>query len=277
MYKQPLILFIFLVFFFNISLCLSGAEPSVQEIKSREFLNNATNPDYEITLILVYEDDSSEKDILQKVIGLSRKIEGFANFYSLKCADFKDFKYCSSTEPKPLVAIYRPPEYKVNPYTGKQMEIMTFSYDFNMLKNATSEQLVNIFIAALPDYSNKFEPDTIAQLQVLKYLNKVMLFTARNEAPPLFKALSARYKNRLIFGVISNKEEQIAKDYNVKQFPQIIVEQSIDHETGQVFSPPKIHYYNGEVKINQIENFIKPYATNHRLSEAEMNRIFHYE
>ena len=67
-----------------------------------------------------------------------------------------------------------------------------------MLNSETSDQLSGAIMSSLPDYSLRFEADSIEQLQLMKYLNKVILFTTKDQSPPILKALSARYKNRIL-------------------------------------------------------------------------------
>ena len=50
----------------------------------------------------------------------------------------------------------------------------------------------------LPDYTSRLEAGSIEQLQIAKFINKVILFTAKPQAPPMFKALAAKYKNKLL-------------------------------------------------------------------------------
>jgi len=74
--------------------------------------------------------------------------------------------------------------------------------------------------------------------------------------------------------MISEKEKEIAKEYKVNSFPQIVVEESIDHKTGEIFNPPRLNYYKGENKILKIKKYIDRFATERRLNESEMIRNF---
>jgi hypothetical protein len=74
--------------------------------------------------------------------------------------------------------------------------------------------------------------------------------------------------------MISEKEKEVVREYKINSFPQIVVEESIDHKTGEIFNPPKLNYYKGNNKILKIKDYINKFATEQRLNESEMIRIF---
>ncbi len=194
-----LFIFIGLTFIFGARGALTGAEgTSVVELKSSELALNATNPEYEVSAVYVYDKEFREKDVHNKFVDLAKKLEGFVLFYSGKCSDLGNFAYCTETDPRPMIVLNRPPEFKVNPYTKKPMETQHMKFNAELLRNATVDQLSNLILSALPDYSMKLDADTVGQLKLMKYFNKVLLFTAKDQSPPILKALSAKYKNRLL-------------------------------------------------------------------------------
>ena len=67
-----------------------------------------------------------------------------------------------------------------------------------MWGNMSAEQMSSTLVNLLPDYSNRLESGSIEQLQIVKFLNKVILFTTKTQAPPMLKVLSARYKNQIL-------------------------------------------------------------------------------
>lgn len=62
------------------------------------------------------------------------------------------------------------------------------------------------------------------------------------------------------------------EEYKIGSVPQIVVEESIDHKTGDIFIPPKLHYYKGEKKVMKIREFVDKFATKERLKDEEMIR-----
>ncbi len=68
----------------------------------------------------------------------------------------------------------------------------------DMTRNMTLEQMSSLVTSSLPDYTTRLDGDAIDQLRMMKYLNKLILFTTKEQAPPILRALSAKYKNRLL-------------------------------------------------------------------------------
>ena len=66
------------------------------------------------------------------------------------------------------------------------------------MKNASIEILSNLVVSSIPDYTRRLDSELIDQLQIMKFMNKVILFTAKEQAPPILKALAAKYRNRLV-------------------------------------------------------------------------------
>lgn len=51
---------------------------------------------------------------------------------------------------------------------------------------------------------------------------KVLLFTSRKSTPPLLKALSKEFKEKVVFGEVRSSEAELIKRFGVKDFPSII-------------------------------------------------------
>jgi protein disulfide-isomerase A6 len=56
-------------------------------------------------------------------------------------------------------------------------------------------------------------------------LHKVLLVTDKKATPPLFKALSIEFRDRLVFGEIrkSDSKDVIASSFGITEFPTILV------------------------------------------------------
>jgi len=54
-------------------------------------------------------------------------------------------------------------------------------------------------------------------------LAHVILFTSKTSTTPLFKALSAEFKDRLLLGEVQATDAAIVSKYNVDKFPTIVV------------------------------------------------------
>ncbi len=73
---------------------------------------------------------------------------------------------------------------------------------------------------------------------------------------------------------MESKERDLCNEYNVTKFPHIIVEQSINHTSGEIYARPRMQVYKGDTKIGLIDAFIKPYARNERYSDGEMHSMW---
>ena len=71
-----------------------------------------------------------------------------------------------------------------------------------------------------------------------KDINKVILFSKKTKTPPIYKALTNEFRNRLRFGFVAvDSAPGIVEKYNVTKFPSIIVLESIDRITKELIEP----------------------------------------
>lgn len=71
---------------------------------------------------------------------------------------------------------------------------------------------------------------------------KVLLFTERKSTPPIYKALSKNYKDKLLFGEVRKSDEKMAQMFKVTEFPKIMVITDPVEHVGE--------FYTGELKID---------------------------
>lgn len=77
-------------------------------------------------------------------------------------------------------------------------------------------------------------------------INKVLLFTKKEKITPVFKALSAQFRDRLRFTVIPlpDKKETadnlaLKEEYNVTELPTLIVEQTYQVKDKAILDEPQ--------------------------------------
>ena len=69
----------------------------------------------------------------------------------------------------------------------------------------------------------------------------------------MFKALSKKYLNKLVFGEVRSSETALIKKFEIKEFPSILVVQEADSlDSAQ---------YQGENNVDQISKFLDKYAS----------------
>jgi len=154
----------------------------------------------------------------------------------------------------PALMLYKEPEQRKNPYTGEPMKKQFIQYqergiDIQMFKKWVTNNLSDFThqIKNTQDYTN------LVQNEEDRDINKVILFTKKDKIPPAIKALSAEFRDRVRFNVISlpeGKEDPelvaIKDDYEVKELPYLVVEQTYNVTSESVLDQYLIHDYRSK-------------------------------
>ena len=89
----------------------------------------------------------------------------------------------------------------------------------------------------MPDFTHKitsvYEYDQLIQNENDLDINKVILFSNKENVPNAFKALSAEFRDKIRFNIIQTKDKKATDElfpvferYFISKFPSIIIEQS---------------------------------------------------
>ena len=108
-------------------------------------------------------------------------------------------------------------------------------------------------------------------------VNKVLLFTKKDTVAPVFKALSAEFRDRLRFNVVpvpdtkaSKSSLELKESYEVEEVPQLIVEQTYDPTTGELLTEPALHRYKStSFKFRELKMFLQEYARSDQKEELQ--------
>jgi hypothetical protein len=66
----------------------------------------------------------------------------------------------------------------------------------------------------------------------------VILFSKKTKTPPIFKALTSEFKDRLRFGFVAvDTAPGLAEKYEITKFPSIIVLNSFDRISKEIIEP----------------------------------------
>jgi len=57
---------------------------------------------------------------------------------------------------------------------------------------------------------------------------KIILFTERKSTSPLMKALSKKYKGKLVFGEVRTSETELIKKFGITKFPTLLALKDAD-------------------------------------------------
>jgi hypothetical protein len=92
----------------------------------------------------------------------------------------------------------------------------------------------------------------------------VILFSKKAKTPPVYKVLTAWFRDRFRFGFVSAEAAQdVVNRYGITEFPSILVLKSFDIESNQTIEEvEQIKYSKKEYKIDELKEFLNPLALN---------------
>ena len=141
------------------------------------------------------------------------EMKGYFKFTAFDCQEelvkksqrFKQM--CEKEEYTPFFQLIKPPEVKINPYTKQPMTPQAVPYNDNQV---TLPKIKSYILANLPDYTTSLSKiEKLTDFQDLGAnkeegdINRVILFSKKAKTPPIFKVLSATFKDKLLFGFVA--------------------------------------------------------------------------
>ena len=86
------------------------------------------------------------------------------------------------------------------------------------------------------------------------------MFSAKQKVPPIYKALSATFRNRLRFAFVNMEASvagELADEFGTTKWPTLLVQNQFatgddDSEAHQIF--------DGKMKLNELIDFVTPFA-----------------
>jgi DnaJ family protein C protein 16 len=70
----------------------------------------------------------------------------------------------------------------------------------------------------------------------------VLLFTDKKTTPAIFKSLSKKFLDKLVFGEVRHTEAELVANFKVTEFPTLLVVTDIETLTGDK--------YSGDIKVD---------------------------
>eukprot|EP00051_Salpingoeca_urceolata_P015931 m.208768 g.208768 ORF g.208768 m.208768 type:complete len:429 (+) comp18541_c0_seq2:1422-2708(+) len=111
----------------------------------------------------------------------------------------------------------------------------------------------------MPDYSRLVTKASFPGFQSKSELPKALLFTDKSSSPPIFKALSTKYKDRMTFGYVQKSNKDLAKLFGVTEFPAVYVIKKGDTiEQGGSAEP--VPFTGGKPSFMALDVFLMDYA-----------------
>ena len=139
----------------------------------------------------------------------------------------------------------------MNPYTGKPMPTETIAFQ----GAEVNDQILKDWITNhIPDFSQRLSQMKDAEeFGAEEGISKVYLFSAKQKVPPIYKALTTNFQNRLRFAFVQAESDirvEISEKFGIEKWPTLLIE-TVDGE--------KI-VYDGKMKLPAINEFVEPYA-----------------
>lgn len=138
---------------------------------------------------------------------------------------------------------------KLNPYTGKPMKATEYMM--------SGSDIGEFAVKHMPNHGYKLE--TLKDLKKftrdLTIPAKVIVYTNKTTTSSMFKGLTGIYKDRVKFSEVLNTKRDILKQEEIKTFPTIVLYYKKDKG-----SEIEKKIYEGKLNIDDIKEFIEPYA-----------------
>jgi len=169
---------------------------------------------------------------------------------------------CAHTPFIASYAILRPPETRVNPYTNAIIpnERIWFENDRFDLK-----ALMKWIKESIPNYAHVVRNlDEATEFVAEKGIHKVFLFTKKDIVPPMYAAITAKYRNRIRIAIVNvnTKDSTELKDFMQVEFlPQLCILEAVINV--EPWDAP-VRYYEGTMKYQAIKNWIGRYIVSEK-------------
>jgi hypothetical protein len=130
-------------------------------------------------------------------------------------------------------------------------------------------KIKSYILSNLPDFSKHLDKveklDQFRNLEEDRDINRVILFSKKAKSPPIFKVLSAVFRDKFRFGfVAAESAPEVGKQYADQvgdQYPSIIVLKSWDAKDNKTLESAEVIKYNKkEYKLDELKEFLTPLA-----------------
>ena len=223
------------------------------------------------TIVVFYYKTASEnaEEIAKNLKIVYSKLKYLIELISINCDD-NTMDECTKTEDNLMdeefyrIEIYVPPLYKQNPYTKELNSHQKMQY----AKSDTSDKALYKFLTKMIiSREQVITNENYENFKTRANLNKAILFTNKKSSPLMWRGLSGYFYDRIALGIVYNTEKNLCKKLGVKDFPSVMVIQTIEDEV--IIDDPQEIFYEGKMDTENIVNFLEKYALKEKLYIAE--------
>ena len=201
--------------------------------------------DRQISVVYFYRpDDEDSSKYFEPLNAIATELRGMFKFAAVNCDDQSKLCADEGASELPLVMLYPLRPLSPEPYPRGEMDTLG---DEKGLKKTLYRMLPSDHITTLTE-------ETVSAFQSNdEHLPKVILFSNKKVAPPLFKALSTEFSKEIHFGFFSSPSDDVLRNFKLKpgQVPKLVLQESGHGGKGQ-----KIQVYNEELSFQAIHEWI---------------------
>ena len=276
--RNPLSKFshIFLILtLFILSINYTQEKSELKSLPGKKFSSQEEITSYlkttDTTILVFYYKTASEnaEEIAKNLKIVYSKLKYLIELISINCDD-NSMDECTKTEDNLMdeefyrIEIYVPPLYKQNPYTKELNSHQKMQY----AKSDTSDKALYKFLTKMIiSREQVITNENYENFKTRANLNKAILFTNKKSSPLMWRGLSGYFYDRIALGIVYNTEKNLCKKLGVKDFPSIMVIQTIEDEV--IIDDPQEFFYEGKMDTENIVNFLEKYALKEKLYIAE--------
>jgi len=201
---------------------------------------------YQVWILLFYKpDDADIRTVAPLIEKLKTDYEGIFSVARINCLDEEEL--CRE------FLVYGTTKIMVfSSFSGFDGKDLDFSEELESAKRGEGLKLLayvaNEAISLMEDFVTFLSENSIKDFESRKG-PKLVLFTAKNITPPMWKALSKDFKNSAGFGISRGQDNELAQRMKVEKFPSIL-----GFKSGWLTSPS---VYTGDFKMDAIKRFIR--------------------
>ena len=274
-FNYILIYIFFFVSFFNfVQTELEVKSLPGQRFSSENEINEFLNKTDVTCLAFFYKKKSPKANEIAKSLKvIYQKLKYLMEFIIVSCDSNNDVEGCKLTDEDDeddyyRIEFYVPPQYKVNPYTKEKNTYQKLRY----AKSDVSEKAIyKFFTKLIISREQVISNENYDIFKQRNEMNKVLLFTNKRTSPLMFRGLSGYFYDRLLFGVVPSSETALIKKLNVKNFPTLMIIQTL--EDGVILDEPNIIVYDGVLDVENIIQFLNQYALGDKLYMQKIEKV----
>ncbi|EPZ34216.1 thioredoxin-domain-containing protein [Rozella allomycis CSF55] len=187
----------------------------------------------------------------------AKNLKNLIQITAVNCDEEKNKGICSEYNIKGFPTIKL---FKTNTKKTTRAKVSKYSIDYQGPRKAKDiENFIKSNIQSFVKTLTSKPTEEKSSLAASKFFDdgknsdkpRIILFSDKASVPFLFKALSADFYKKAIFGFVSNKDDVLVNEFKVESFPTILFFKNSKDKSPEI--------YSGEMKAKELKKYIKEY------------------